>query len=147
MPVAWAQHLADRSIVDGSSGELAFSPSLLEILGRDSANIAIVEILKHRDNVDQAGSKVATARLLSRVKGVADWNIGEAREVHIWRGKDDPLKLPVGNRVILFRGRLGRGETWISSLSTCPIIPFSETNLSLIRRGIDEDYDLLDESQ
>lgn len=144
IPVAWNQYLAERPIVEGSRGELAFSPCLLEILGRDSENIAVVEILKHRDKVDQAGSNVATVRLLSRLKGVADWNTGEPREVHIWRGKDDTLKLPAGNRVILFRGRLDRGETWISSLSTSPMIPVSETNLSLIRRGIDEDYNLLD---
>jgi hypothetical protein len=120
---------------------------LLEILGRDSDNIAVAEILKYRDKVDQAGSNVATARLLSRLKGVADWNIGEVREVPIWRGKDDTLKLPMGTRVILFRRRLGSGEMWISSLSTCPIISVSETNLSLIRRGIDEDYEVLDESK
>jgi hypothetical protein len=55
MPIAWAQYLAERPLVDGCSGELACSPSFLEVLGRDSVNIAIVEVLKYHREVGCQG--------------------------------------------------------------------------------------------
>jgi hypothetical protein len=75
MPIAWAQYLAERPLVDGCSGELACSPSFLEVLGRDSVNIAIVEVLKYHREVGCRGyeSEVANVRLLKKLKSVADW--------------------------------------------------------------------------
>lgn len=150
MPVAWAQYLAERALVDSSSDKLACSPSLLEILGRDSANIAMVEILKYHDKVDRQGydSEVVNVRLLKRLKAVDDWNVGETREVHVWGGNGgDSLKMSAGRKLILFRRRGPSSETWSISLSTCPITLVDETNLSLIRRGIDQDYRALDKSE
>jgi hypothetical protein len=115
MPVAWAQYLVERPLVDGSSGELPCSPSFLEILGRDSVNIAMVEILKYHDRVDRQGydSDVANVRLLRGVKGVADWNVGETREVHVWReDSGESLKQPGKRQLMLFRGRGPSTETW-----------------------------------
>jgi hypothetical protein len=153
MPAAWAQYLAEVPVVDGSSGEFACSPLFLEIVGRESANIAWVKILKYRAKVDHqyfgSDSEVANVDLLNRLKGVADWNVGETREVHIRRGNggSESLKLPAGRQLILFRGRGPSTETWTVSLSTCPIAWVNETNLSLIRRGIDQDYSAFDKSE
>lgn len=147
MPVAWAQYLAERPLVEGSSGEPACSPSFPEILGRDSANIAEVEILKYEDEVDSQGYHlgVARARLLKRLKGVADWNVGEIREVPVWGGNGrEKLKLPIGAQLVLFRRRGYSSGEWTASWSACPITMVNETNLSLIRRGIEQDYSAWD---
>jgi hypothetical protein len=141
MPAAWAQYLAELSVVNGPSGEFACSPLFLEIVGRESANIAWVKILKYRGNVDHqdsgSDSEVAEASLLKRLKGVADWNVGETREVRVWRGNRgrETLKLSAGRQLILFRGRGPSTETWTTSLSTCPIAWVNEANLGLIRRS------------
>lgn len=150
MPVAWAQYLAERPLVDGSSGEPACSPAFLEILGRDSANIAEVEILKYEDKVDSQGyhSGVARARLLKRLKGVADWNVGEIREMPVRGGNGrEKLALPIGAQIVLFRRRGPSSEEWTASWSACPVALVNEPNLSLIRQGIDQDYNALDTSQ
>jgi hypothetical protein len=148
MPVAWAQYLAERPMVDGSNGELPCSPSFLEILGRDSANIAMVELLRYHDKGDgqRYDSDVASARLLQRLKGVPDWNVGETRKVHVRGGHccESP-KLSAGSQLILFRGRGPSTEPWTVSVSTCPVTWANETNVSLIRRGIDQDYRALDQ--
>lgn len=150
MPVAWAEYLAEYPAVDGSRGEVACSPSFLEILGRDSANIAMVEILNYRDTVDPQGyhSGVAKARLLQRLKGVTDWNVRATREVPIRGGNfRENLKLPIGTRLVLFRSRGDSSEEWIASWSPCPITWANEPNLSLIRRGIDQDFNASDKLQ
>jgi len=139
MPVAWAQYLAERPLVDGSRGELDCSPSSLEILGRDSVNIAIVQILQQRDKVDHSGSKLA--RLVERLKGTADWKIGEAREIRVLgENRGEELTLPAGRRLVLFRSRGPSTEPWITSLLGCAITWSNETNVGLIRRGIVQDY-------
>ena len=108
MPVAWAQYLAERSLVDGSNGELPCPQSFLEILGRDSANIAMVELLRYHDKGNGQGydSDVASARLLKRLKGVPDWNVGETRKAYVrgGHGSESP-KVSAGSQLILFRGR------------------------------------------
>lgn len=146
MPVAWAQYLAERPLLYGSDGELGCSASFLEILGRDSINIAMVEILKQREKVEHQGDGLeeANVRLLKRLKGVADWNVGETRELRLWGGTGENMKLPAGRQLILFRRRGPSTETWTVSLPTCPITWVTENNLSLIRRGIDQDYSTSD---
>jgi hypothetical protein len=148
MPVAWAQYLAERPHLYGSSGALPCSSSFLEILGRDSANIAIVEVLKHQHKVDHQSddSELANVRLLKRLKGVGDWDVGETREVRLWGGRDESMKLPVGRQLILFRRWGPSTETWTISVPSCPITWVNDTNLTLIRRGIDQDYSALDKS-
>jgi len=85
---------------------------------------------------------------LKRLKGVPDWNVGEARKVHVWGGLDSGgPKLPTGSQLILFRGQGPSTNPWTISPTTCPITWVNETNLSLIRRGIDQDYSALDKSQ
>jgi hypothetical protein len=148
MPVAWAQYLSERPVLYGSNRELACSSSFLEILGRDSANIAMVEILRQHEKVEHQGDGLeeAKVRLVKKLKGVADWNVGETREVSLWGGIGESMKLPAGKQLLLFRRRGPSTETWTVSLPTCPITWVNETYLSLIRRGIDQDYSALDKS-
>jgi len=146
MPAAWSQYLAERPLVDGSRCELNCSPSL-EILGRDSVNIAIVQILPQRDKVNRSGSELASVRLVEPLKGTADWKIGEAREIRLLvENRGHELSFPAGRRFVLFRGRGPSTEPWFTSLLGCTITWVNETNLSLIRRGIVEDYKAVDKS-
>ena len=150
MPATWAQYLAEHSLRDGTTGDLACSPWFLEVLGRDSANIALVEILRYHDTVDSEGyhSGVARTRLLRRLKGVADWEVDGTREVPIWGGNfRESLHLLPGTQLVLFRDRDDSSERWIGSLSPCPIVQPNEINLSLIRRGIDQDYSATDKAK
>jgi hypothetical protein len=148
MPAAWAQYLAERPIVDGSRGDLSCSPSSLEILGRDSAKIVIVEMLKRRDNLGHPGLKVARVRVVQRLRGIADWKIGETREIRVWGDNDgEGLNALAGKQSVLFRGSGPSTEAWTISLPTCPSAWVNETNLKLIARGIDQDYGALDESE
>jgi hypothetical protein len=149
MPLAWAQYLAERPLLYGSDGELACSASFLEILGRDSANIAMVEVLKQHEKVEHQGDGLeeANVRLVKKLKGVADWDVGETREVRLWGGIGESIKLPARRQLILFRRRGPSTETWTISLPTCPITWVNDTNLSRIRRGIEQDYSALDKSQ
>lgn len=50
MPIAWAQHLAELPTSDRVLAPLVCAPSTLEILGRDSPNIAVVEVRLSRSS-------------------------------------------------------------------------------------------------
>ncbi len=143
MPAAWSQYLAEQPILNGSDGKVPCSPSFLEIVGRDSASIADVEIVRFHDSVDERGyhSGSADARLREWLKGATDWKVGETRKVSIRAGNDrENLNLPSGAEVFLFRHRLPREGSWVASVPPCPISFINEDNLRAVRRGIEQDY-------
>jgi hypothetical protein len=150
MPIPWAQYLTERSLLE-SQGEKLHCPQFIpEVLGRDSANIAVVKLLDYRAASDSQGyhTGVVSARLVKRLKGVADWRVGEVRKQSIVGGTSrEILKLPPGSDLVLFRGRGFPSDPWTVSVSTCPITWANESNLNLIQQGIDEDYASSDGSQ
>jgi hypothetical protein len=107
MPAAWAEYVADRSRPDPSE-EILNCPAAIEILGRDSADIATAEVVRYRENFHGAGYDkiVATVRVLERLKGMNAWNVDETRDVALLSGKlcaDD--KVRAGSRLIFYGGR------------------------------------------
>ncbi len=146
MPAAWAQYLAEGPRVDASWRQLACSSSVIEVLGRESDNIISGEVTGYREKVNSCGypEGIASVRLFDRLKGAGDWNVGDTRDVSMpsqpgWA----EANLRRGDRLILFGGWGRPGEISVESDLPCAPLPASETNLSLVRRGIDEDYSAL----
>ena len=150
MPAAWKQYLAENARLDGLRSQPACSPSTIEMLGRDSNNIATGEILGYRESVDNHGYHHGTAsvRALERLKGAAGWKPGETREVSVWSapGRGN-AQLQAGSRLIFFGGRDHSSEMLIDPGGACPIVSMNETNLRLVRRGIDQDYSAMDNAE
>lgn len=143
MPIPWAQYLTERSLLE-SQGEKLHCPQFIpEVLGRDSANIAVVKLLDYRDAADSHGfhTGVVSARLVKRLRGIAAWKVGEVRELSIegGTGREAPI-MPPGRELVLFRGQGPSSGPWTVSVSTCPITWANESNLNLVQQGIDEDY-------
>jgi len=148
MPVAWTQYLAENSpgaaISDagGNARRVECSPSVIETLGRDSANIATGKIMEyHYKTVSQSHRKeVATIHVLGRLKGLEDWKVGETRElgVEVRNGFTNPQ---IGSGLIFMSGLDRSNYMEINPFDVCPSgIPLNEINLNLVRRGIDQDY-------
>lgn len=143
MPAAWAQYLEDQPRLEALRDHLACTPSIIELLGRDSSNMATGEILGYRDWVDNKGHRYVGTRIrvLERLKGVADWKIGKTRELTDLSGiGGDSTRLKVGTQLIFFSGRSSLSEMRIDPGYSCPVLLANETNLSLVRSGIDQDY-------
>ena|GEM_PF-2387422 len=143
MPAAWAQFLAERPRVNDSWGKVAYSSFVIELLGRDSTNIATGEIIGYHENIDSDGYKqgVAKVRVLELLKGDSGWKVGEVRDVRVFLRPDAPdLKLRSGLRLFLFRGEDRSEPVQIDSGVPCAVIPWNEANLTLVHRGIDQDY-------
>lgn len=145
MPAAWAQYEAEQPKVDELRDQLACSPSIIEMLGRDSANMATGEILAFHESVGERGfHHVGTRiRVLERLKGAADWKVGETREVSDLSGiGGDSTRLRPGTQLIFFSGwgPLSISEMRIDPGYACPILLANETNLNLVRSGIAHDY-------
>jgi len=150
MPAAWAQYLAENASSDGNQSQPACSPSMIEMLGRDSNNIATGEILGYRKSVDNQGYRHGTAsvRVLERLKGAVCWKPGETREVPVLsRPGSENATLRAGSRLIFFGGRDRSSEMVIDPGRACPVVSTSETNLRLVRRGIDQDYSAMDQAE
>lgn len=84
---------------------------------------------------------VVTVRVLQRLKWAVDWKVGETHEVNIsyipGREKTRPR---AGSRLILFGGWGRHSQVQIDLRHGCPLVPLNESNLTLVRRGIDQDY-------
>src|SRR5260370_33221269 len=109
----------------------------------------MVEVLKHHNKVytESGALEVANVRLLKRLKGVADWDVGETREVRLWGGRGESMNLPAGRQLILFRRWGPPTETWTISVPSCPITWVDDTNLTIFRPGMNKDYSTLDKSE
>jgi len=150
MPAAWAHYLEDQSRLDALRDHLACSPSIIELLGRDSTNMATGEILGYRERVDNGGHQhVGTRiRVLERLKGVPDWKVGETRELSDLSGiGGDSARLRAGTQLIFFSGWSPLSEMRIDPGYACPILSLNETNLNLVRRGIGQDYTTNDKAE
>ncbi len=150
MPAAWAQHEAEQPRIDELRDQLACSPSIIEMLGRDSANMATGEILGYHQRVDNQGYHHVDVRMrvLERLKGAADWKVGETHELSDLPGiGSDNTRLRTGTQLIFFGGWGGSKEMRIDPGYACPILLLNETNLSLVRRGIVQDYTANDKAE
>jgi len=150
MPGAWAQYVAERSQANQSGEKLTCSPAIIEILGRDSANIATAEVVRYHENFYSKGYDkiVATVRVIDRLKGMAAWNVGETRDVTLLSGTlcaDD--KVRVGSRLILYGGWDRSNEVQFDPQKPWPVIPMNDTNVNLLRRGIYQDYSATDKTE
>jgi hypothetical protein len=150
MPAAWAQHEAEQPHVDELRDQLACSQSIIEMLGRDSANMVTGEILGYHERVDGKGYQHVDVRIrvLERLKGAAEWKAGETRDVSDLSGiGGDSTRLRTGTQLIFFGGWGSSKELRIDPGYGCPILLLNETNLSLVRRGIAQDYTANDKAE
>jgi hypothetical protein len=150
MPAAWAQYLAEGPQVNELWSRVACSPSIIEIFGRDSLNIATGEILGYHESVDSQGYRhgVASVRVLARLKGAADWKIGETRDVPVFSeaGHENP-KLRAGSQLMFFGGLDRSIGMQINPGYACPAVSVNETNLGLVRRGIAQDDSAMNKTE
>jgi len=122
MPVAWAQYLAEDPFVSASWHQVACSPSVIEVLGRESRAVILGEIGGYRQKVNSYGypERNASVRLLDRLKGATGWNVGETREISI---PSEPgwaeANLRHGGRFILFGGWGRNGQISVESAPLC----------------------------
>jgi len=150
MPAAWAQHLEEQSRLQAIRDQLLCSPSIVELLGRDSANMVTGEIRGYRERVDNHGYHHVDTRVhvLERLKGAANWKVGETREVPDLSGiGGDSTRLQIGSRLIFFGGQGPLSNMRIDPGYGCPILLLNDTNLSLVRRGIAQDYTANDKAE
>jgi hypothetical protein len=147
MPAAWAQYVSEHSRTYQPEQPPACSPTIVEILGRDSANIATGEVVRYHENFYSNGYDkiVATVRVLERLKGMAAWNVGETRDVTLRTGTicaDD--KVHVGSRLIFYGGFDRSNDVHYHRKMPWPVIPMNDSNLSFFQHGIDQDYSAID---
>lgn len=143
MPNAWKQYEAEGPRVDAIRDQFTCSPLMIEMLGRDNAHLAVGEIVAYAEPVEiwDYHDETASVRLLDRLKGAEDWRIGEIRELPVRAGKAPEIEnLRPGTRLI-FAGDFGYTNRMEIDLRTpCHLVSPNEANMSLVRRGIAQDY-------
>lgn len=96
MPVAWTQYSEEQSRLEAQSASPKCSPRIVEMLGRDSENAAIVDVVANReeDGGGEGKFQVSTVRLSVRLKRAEFWEVSENEEVRVF---NDALALGPDN--------------------------------------------------
>jgi hypothetical protein len=143
MPNAWAEHLSDDSRLGNPSSFGPCSMEYLEVIGRDAENIAVVQpVILHsttpRDSV--------TFQLIRRLKGVDSWNPGPSGmdldnldETARFNGFDSKWRKPGMQLLLAFDEVTAVGRT-SADIHTCGLLPFKDSALPFLLRGISQDY-------
>lgn len=149
MPVAWMQYEAERDRVDKLWFQVACSPLTMELLGRDSDIVVVGEVVAYkRDAVGQGHRRAVEVRLLQRMKGAADWNIGQTLDLLIRDGEGGDIEsLRMGAHFIFAVNKDYSRPMEIDLGSPCRVPLPNEANLNLVRRGIDQDYSAADQAK
>jgi hypothetical protein len=150
MPVAWTQYLVELPIQIAQRQAPPCNSTVIESLGRDSADILIGEVLAIHEEVYSSGYRdgVARIRVLKKLKGAADWNVGETHDVSVlFTTREELARVRPGLSLLLFGGRNYSNEVTIDLNDACPLLPANEGNLNLVRQGIDQDYSAADKPQ
>jgi hypothetical protein len=142
MPAAWSQYLAERTNERQRSQTSGCSPVLAEVLGRDSAYAAAGEVVRY--NKTGRGDTVAIVRVLNEMKnagGTAAWRAGELRTVSLRLDTPcAPEKVSTGMRLIFFGGFDRSNNRLMPASAPWPVMPMTDANLALFRRGAVQDY-------
>lgn len=147
MPAAWTQYLAERSRTENYGGATGCSPTMIEVLGRDSANIFTAQIVAYRENFYSKGYDkiVATVRLSEKLKGKTGWPAGETRDVSLLTGTPcSDANIKVGSRLIFFGGFDRSSQSENSLKNPWPVMRMTPENMELLRLGVEEDYNAAD---
>lgn len=149
MPAAWAQYVAERPRVENAERSPKCSALAIQTLGRDSAKIAVGEILAYHEAAGDEADRNGVARVcfIERLKGAADWKIGQIRDVHFSPRPGEANSEPrIGQKLIFFAYWDHFEELRIEPADGCPILPANESNIALLRRGIVEDFGASDDA-
>lgn len=121
----------------------------LKVLGRDTRNAAIVDVVANRMEGGGADAfQVSKVRLIKRLKGASFWGLGESREVRVFKrsvshtSHNKPADLIPGAKFIFLFSRAHWGgpsgpEVWLDFSGG---LAFTGENFREVQSGIDEDY-------
>jgi hypothetical protein len=151
MPTAWTQYLKDMDAYHARAITMPQGCSVypLKVLGRDTTNAAIVDVVANRmENGTEYAFQVSRVRLVRKLKGASFWDVGAIRDVRVFAGTvsrtphSEPRDVVPGARfILLFTHRHWDGptgpEVWLDS---CGALPMTEHNLDEVQRGVHEDY-------
>ena len=139
MPVAWNEHLADKARMASPPPECGRDH--IDVIGRDSENAAIVEVVAIRKQ--PTGEHDVDLRLVKRIKRAEFWDFGAARKVRFYDSQTrllgssglDSIR-PGVRLIILFQ----YGELSGVTLEDCGVRLFTPENLEIVTSGVQQHY-------
>lgn len=147
MPAAWTQFQEDQPRVLAALKQLKCTPEKLEAQARNAQIAAVVEVTGNRmESVNGQDHEVAEFREVEVLWPHRNWKPHAKFKIWVspWMLADNPtnslLVLPLGQRFILLFF-LGESDGQAAGIwpYPCGVIPWSETNLALVRHAIAED--------
>ena len=148
LPAAWKQYLTELPIwQDNWQAAMKCGNYPLELMGRDSENAAIVDVVSTYNRV-VCGEPTPTAavKLVEKLKGLSAWQPETVRDVSIdkgavYRGAERGHgELLPGERYVFLLEAWGRGTKAEFQTEPCGAIPATDQNLQALRRGVSLDY-------
>jgi multisubunit Na+/H+ antiporter MnhE subunit len=147
MPTAWTQFQEDQPRVLAALKQLKCTPEKLEAQARNAQAAAVVEVTGNRtESVNGQDHEVAEFRLVESLRPYKYWKTGDNGKIWVspWMLADNStntsLALRPGQRFILL---FFLDEPFWQAPGMwpypCGVIPWSETNLALVRHAIAED--------
>jgi hypothetical protein len=140
MPDAWTQFLAEKEQVDKMWGQRVCSEPTTQMLGRDSENLIIGEIVTYNEKLAANEWRgLAGVKLLKKLKGGGNWKVGDTHDMEIFRPPDRTIG--VGSKFIFnFDDPTEFDKIPGEAVAHCSPLPLNEANLKLVLQGVAEDY-------
>jgi len=141
MPEAMAEMENDKK---SSAAEDVFvcDPEAIQIVSRDAENAAIVNLVAR---LHASEGILLRVRLINRLKMATFWEIGSENNLGVAQKiapppVNDVSNFHTGSRMIILFDRNLHPRGPVPPLEeVCGVIPFSESNLRLVRSGIQQD--------
>jgi hypothetical protein len=145
MPIAWKQFEAEQHDRDEAWKRLQRCEYPVDLLGRDSENAAVVQVVSSSARQSSGPYHNFQLRLVERLKGAESWDVNTIREVELPDEEPKPLNAPPetpGTRFILFfwGEEFGAPKGDATLLDDCGRIALTSKNLADLRTGIEQDF-------
>lgn len=148
MPAAWNE-LTGTAKSRVSWDDLRKCNYPIDVLARDASDAVIAEVLRNRIEVGAEPYQVSRMRLVSPLKGARFWRPETEQDVRVFDGTVSgtahnlPGDVVPGKQFILLfsRGKISGPDGPDVWLDQCGCIPATDTNLAVVRAGIDRDFE------
>jgi hypothetical protein len=147
MPTAWIQYQEDQPRVRAALKQLKCTPETIEAQARAAQSAAVVDVIGSRTEcVNGQDHEAVEIRFVVPLRQDKHWKTGQEGKIWVspWmladRSTNPSLALPPGQRFVLL---FFLDEPFWQAPGMwpypCGVIPWSETNLALVRHAIAED--------
>jgi len=143
MPSAWKQYHAELAQDDALTKAWDACSFPLELLGREIADIAVADVISREAASAEGSDFKARLRITRILKGQSEWPLNEVVTSRVFdrgpvlSGSNSNDMAPGRHYIVLGSFASDPSGQKVLALDGCGLIPYTDQNLSAVRRGLE----------